>query len=216
MKKIYLCRMSTREKILSVALELFNQYGHSKVGTRKICERAGISPGNLTYHFPKKEAITMSLYEQLVGELDQLFESSAQAGALSLQAVYQGILGLYCTMHRFRFLLIDFVGIMREIPVMNQHFRVLMNRRQQEFTQLFQLAVQSGTFKLEEYQGQYQSLHLQMSVYGDYWLSHGEVTFRGSDEEKIKHYAEGALSMFYPILTEKAKEEYFSLLGIGE
>ena len=57
--------MSTREKILDTALALFNKEGTAAISTNHIAEAAGISPGNLYYHFRNKEEVIRELFERL-------------------------------------------------------------------------------------------------------------------------------------------------------
>jgi AcrR family transcriptional regulator len=57
--------MSNRDRILSVALRLFNERGSHAVSTNHIAEEAGVSIGNLYYHFKSKEAIVLGLFDQL-------------------------------------------------------------------------------------------------------------------------------------------------------
>lgn len=44
----------TRERILQVALELFNEKGFANVTMREIASNAGIAVGNVTYYFHQK------------------------------------------------------------------------------------------------------------------------------------------------------------------
>ena len=43
--------MKLREKIISKAIELFNERGISSTSPNQIAAALNISPGNLTYHF---------------------------------------------------------------------------------------------------------------------------------------------------------------------
>jgi AcrR family transcriptional regulator len=43
---------STRLAIVSAAADLFRQQGYASTSMQQVSERAGISKGNLTYHFP--------------------------------------------------------------------------------------------------------------------------------------------------------------------
>lgn len=55
-------KMNTRDRILEIALDLFNQHGTGAVSTNHIAAAAGISPGNLYYHFRNKEDIIRGIF----------------------------------------------------------------------------------------------------------------------------------------------------------
>ena len=63
----------TRDRILSAALELFNERGSAAVTTNHVAARAGISPGNLYYWFTDKNEIVRELYAQFVEAYEQLW-----------------------------------------------------------------------------------------------------------------------------------------------
>lgn len=80
----------TRDRVLSAALELFNERGSASVTTNHVAASAGISPGNLYYWFSDKEEIVRELYGQYVAAYEQLWgaghESVQAAGRESGQA----------------------------------------------------------------------------------------------------------------------------------
>ena len=57
--------MSTKDKILEKSLELFNNQGVHNVGVRDIARALEMSPGNMSYHFPKKEDVILALMEKM-------------------------------------------------------------------------------------------------------------------------------------------------------
>lgn len=57
--------MKRKEQILSAAVRLFNQKGYGNVSLREIAAEAGTTIGNLTYHFPQKEDLILSITEDL-------------------------------------------------------------------------------------------------------------------------------------------------------
>ncbi|MCF8239730.1 MAG: TetR/AcrR family transcriptional regulator [Saprospiraceae bacterium] len=65
--------MSTRERILDKALDLFNQSGMYKTGVREIARSLEISPGNLSYHFARKEDLLIALLERYGETNDALY-----------------------------------------------------------------------------------------------------------------------------------------------
>jgi AcrR family transcriptional regulator len=64
----------TRRATQRVALELFTSRGYEATSLRQIAEAIGINKASLYYHFPSKEAILRSLFEERSSEVQQLIE----------------------------------------------------------------------------------------------------------------------------------------------
>ncbi|NKY28606.1 TetR/AcrR family transcriptional regulator [Nocardia gamkensis] len=72
-------RSDTRERIRSVAMELFSERGYEKTSLREIAERLGITKAALYYHFRTKEDIVASLSEDLRRGIDDIVEWAESA-----------------------------------------------------------------------------------------------------------------------------------------
>jgi AcrR family transcriptional regulator len=57
--------MSTRDRILDVALDLFIEKGYDKTSLREIAEQLGFTKAALYYHFASKDDILMALHMRL-------------------------------------------------------------------------------------------------------------------------------------------------------
>lgn len=57
-------KVSTKQRVLAASLKLFNQQGERRTSTNHIAEAAGMSPGNLYYHYKNKGEIIYALFEQ--------------------------------------------------------------------------------------------------------------------------------------------------------
>lgn len=82
-------RKDLKQDILNTALQLFNENGYRNTSMRSISDNLGISIGNLTYHFHKKEDILIALlqipdftkqgpannFEELFLQIDAMLES---------------------------------------------------------------------------------------------------------------------------------------------
>ena len=90
--------MSTRDKIMGVALNMFSERGYEAVSIRDICGEVGIKESTLYYHFKNKKDILDSLIEKfrshidgLLSHADEITEKPAKKGKknddISLQMV---------------------------------------------------------------------------------------------------------------------------------
>jgi AcrR family transcriptional regulator len=58
-------RGATRQRILDVALDLFNEHGYDKTSLREIADALGFTKAALYYHFERKEDILVALHLRL-------------------------------------------------------------------------------------------------------------------------------------------------------
>ncbi|QHT69208.1 TetR/AcrR family transcriptional regulator [Rhodocytophaga rosea] len=202
--------MKTRDKILDTSLHLFNVQGIDPITVRHVAKEMGISHGNLCYHFPRKEDIIQQLYLNLVAELDREIHQ-LQAQTPQLELILASIKTTFAIQYKYKFILIDFVAIMRNIPAIRTHFRELFIRRQQEFSALIQYMIKAGYFRDEYYTGQYRQFITSFYLIGDFWIAESEILFEGTDAAKLEHYTQLALSLVFPYLTDKGQQELLSV-----
>jgi AcrR family transcriptional regulator len=65
--------MKTRDRIIQTAIELINKNGLANITIRELCETLKMSPGNLTYYFPKWQDLLDEIYSILFAELRNSF-----------------------------------------------------------------------------------------------------------------------------------------------
>ncbi|NKY89328.1 TetR/AcrR family transcriptional regulator [Nocardia veterana] len=70
-------RTDTRDRIRSVAMELFSANGYEHTSIREIAERLGITKAAVYYHFRSKEDIVVSLADDLRHGIDDILTWAA-------------------------------------------------------------------------------------------------------------------------------------------
>ncbi|MDP3466119.1 MAG: TetR/AcrR family transcriptional regulator [Sulfuricurvum sp.] len=65
-------KISTKERIKSAAIELFNAHDSLSITTNHIAKAAGISAGNLYYHYRNKEEIIREIYAEMSERIESL------------------------------------------------------------------------------------------------------------------------------------------------
>ena len=70
-----------KNKILSIALDLFSSKGFDAVGVQTLCEKSGITKPTLYYHFGNKEGVLKEVLKANYEKLNDLLDKNAQIAA---------------------------------------------------------------------------------------------------------------------------------------
>lgn len=202
--------MSTKERILEVALKQFNEVGTDQATVRSIAEEIGISHGNLCYHFKNTDTLIEALYDQLIEEID-IPALNIQVPEIDLNTLFQQAKQSFHLLYKYRFLLLDFVRIIRRIASIREKFRQHIELRRFQFHITFQHLIERGLMKEEWVPGLYDHLITNILILGDNWINHAEIHFDENGALVVDYYLKAFISNIVPYLTDKGLVAYQEL-----
>ena len=139
---------NTRDRILDVALDMFNEQGERVVTTNHIARELGISPGNLYYHFRNKDEIILALFGRLVTFLDARIVLPAER-RMTLNDKKQFLEAALDGMCGFRFIYRDVHGFVSRNEALNNAWRrfagLCLNRLRDIFRGLIEAGLMQAT-----------------------------------------------------------------------
>jgi len=199
-------RRSTKDKILDSAHRLFNRKGLAGVTMRQIAQEAGMSHGNLTYHYRTKEELVVLLHERLLAAAEASHKSLMKEGVtfISLMATLEsGFDALY----EYRFFMRDLNFIMREYKQVHRAFLKVEKVRSDMYEHAFDEAINAGLMRDAEYEGEYSSLITRIRIFSDYWISSAEIYESKGKRVIISTYSRAFRDMLYPYFSAEGKAE---------
>lgn len=192
--------MSTKEKILEKSLELFNLFGTDQVKVRHIAKELGISHGNLCYHYSTTDDIIEALYYRLTDKLEDSFEANLH-NVPSLTAMLSTVQDLFVSLGEYKFLILDFVRVMRRNPKIRKNYQVLRHTQGKILLEVIRQLQFEGILRSDLPQSIYDSLVELFLMLTDSWIIEAEVMFEGNKKEKERYYLQTCTKMLYPYLT---------------
>ena len=194
--------MSTKDKILDKSLELFNNQGVHNVGVRDVARALEMSPGNMSYHFPKKEDVILALMEKMSEGNNICFDvyEQEEPSLLSFIALYEG---LFTNQYAYRGLLIgntEFEEVLRK----RYAYKRTYEKRVNLLTNILIGLRNKGLLHLSESD---QEMFLAfLAFFGRSWI-HESFIYQQSDsaKETIQHYINLLKWQLSLIATEEGK-----------
>lgn len=203
--------MKTSEKILATARRLFNEQGLVEISLREIARSLEISDGNLRYHFSTKASLVSGLYHALVAELDAGIAEMTQPQTVSLRLLYDSMHFTYACLYRYRFLMQDFVSVMRAHPAIKEHYGTLQIQRRGQFALMVQLYQSQGLIREEAFPGEFDAFHAQLEILSDFWIASAAILYEGPEAEKVAHYTWLNFGAVFPLLTARGQAEFMAM-----
>ena len=139
---------STRERVVTAAVELFNEGSVAQVTTNHIAQHLGISPGNLYYHFANKEEIIRAAFDRMNAAADALWEAdgvaSSRVDVAALQRIVLGNLRLYA---EYIFFARELIVLLRADPVLRERYSAVSERRMTQLVAVLRPLVDTGLLR---------------------------------------------------------------------
>ena len=158
----------TRERVLDASLRLFNRHGVQHVTTNHIAEEAGISPGNLYYHFRHKEDIVVGLYRRYEVRAASVM-NVRDAAQVSIDDLWLLVHMVFEAIQEYSFLFRDMSDLNAAYPTFRQRFVAnLEHGIERTEAYLMQLASDG---QLDATTMEVKALALNMMLVSTYWLA---------------------------------------------
>ncbi|WP_267401824.1 MULTISPECIES: TetR/AcrR family transcriptional regulator [unclassified Chryseobacterium] len=200
--------MKTKEKIISTALNLFNEKGYNSITTRHIAAEMNISAGNLHYHFKHSEDIIREIFSLLKKEMDTMLDGLRNKATKSLEDLFNYTQSSFEIVYAYRFIFLNFVDILRNIPEIEQQYKELNISRKEEFQSIFSGFQESKIFVEEIPDFIIDNMVSQIFIIGDNWMTYNSLTLKLDKKEAIQHYSLIFLNLFYPWLSTDQQNLY--------
>ena len=202
-------KIDTKTKIVLKAVELFNEQGYSNISFLKLAESLSLSPGNITYHYPKKDDLMDAIYLHFQQEL--LKSLPLAVSETNLSSLHNQMADFFKLQKSLKFFYSDLVELVRDYPkIALQHKDHIDNQISRLHAVIVEFS-RSGRTKAYESPETYQFLSHHLWLSGAFWLSRCIV--RGMDHQ-MEDFREYAWSIIYPHLTELGRAELSKLVDI--
>lgn len=165
---------SNRERILQAAIALFNASSAGAVSTNHIAAAAGISPGNLYYHFRNKEEIIRAVYERMGLEWDVIFALPADR-VPTLADLETMARANFTVLWDYRFFYREAAALLQRDPELLAQYRARRRQGLADLGLLLQAFASAGVLRLPDDTAVIPTLSDIIWVLADFWLPYAEI-----------------------------------------
>ncbi len=166
--------MNAKERIIEMAIRLFNEQGTGAVSTNHIAEALSMSPGNLYYHFRNKEEIIRAILERMIARWEALyaFPEERPPRLTDVQQLVTENLGL---VWEYRFFYRELSALVQRDPVLKSRYQQIRRERLAKLEALFQRLGSAPSPRSPQTPTSVTNLARLCWLISDYWLPFLEI-----------------------------------------
>ncbi|MCB0546560.1 MAG: TetR/AcrR family transcriptional regulator, partial [Phaeodactylibacter sp.] len=199
---------SNRDKILESALMLFNRDGFVNVRLQHIADEAVVSVGNLAYHFPNKDAILLTIYEELARRQKELL---AEYKVVPLfDNIDRLIRRTFRLQQDYIFFYLDTLELIRANTAIAEAHRQHISWQVAQLKAMYDFNAARGAMVAEPREGLFEQLALHFWTASDFWFT--RELARGNPEFEEQAYRSALWALLLPYFTEMGMREYGQML----
>jgi AcrR family transcriptional regulator len=190
----------TRGRILDAARALFNEHGTAAVSTNHIAAEAGLSPGNLYYHFADKQEIIRALHDRYAAANAGLWQAGPGDPA-SLQALRVRLARAMELAWDYRFFERELRALVRADAQLGARYRQAYETRLGQWLEYGEELVARGAISPPEPPSTLADLAVAIWLIGASWMPFVEITGDPADPAAIAKGADLVMAVLRPYLT---------------
>lgn len=199
-------KRNTRQEILNVAKAMFNQKGFNAVSTSDISQSLGLSKGNLTYYFKKKEHIL----EAILMEMPSAIPLEAPTNLLELNTFFQD---MQQVVQENSFYFWHHAQLSQLSSKIHEMQVKMYQTNVDKLSRAFRTLQDNGLIRKEDFQGEYEYLIDTLLLTAIYWIPFCELRqVQQPNSMPDLHCREW--NILSSLLTDKGKASLISIFSL--
>lgn len=199
--------MTTRERIIATAIELFNSQGTRAVSTNHIAAACQISPGNLYYHFRNKEEIIRAIFAEMtrvgVEEYRAINDNRPSEAAAAVTAMLDTFIMVQRFNWRYRFFKRELTALLQNDPELAATFAEVHRGHRHMVRTAIQRSIAEG-FMIEMSDNTLELFVEQLWLIILFWLNYLEVGGEDVTDATLERGNAVLFTAIQPYLTAEA------------
>ncbi len=193
---------ATRDQILESATRILNNRGLSALGTRAVAEDLGLSPGNVSYHFRRKEDLIAALAEQHSGQNRAQFDHTPH----TLAELLEMFRALFHRQYQHRGLMLALPDMMETFEAIRTTYRRTERTRRQRLFDQFTTLRERNLLAGSDRELQHLVAHVMLAA--RFWIGEARVSYNRHGEARIiGHYVALLADLLRPHATRAGQAE---------
>ncbi|RPH71394.1 MAG: TetR/AcrR family transcriptional regulator [Myxococcaceae bacterium] len=201
----------TAGRILEHARKAFNERGVAAVGVREIARDLGLSPGNVSYHYPTKEALVTALMA------DTHARNNALAEALPAGEGFEDVVALVRGVMRRdlenRWFFREVVGLLVAFPELRPVHVEMQRARDLRTERILGKLVSGGLLDGERVKRRLPELRMQLFTQIFFWLPSAILAAPDADPaDRLELHLRAAMALLLPYCTPGGRRRLETVL----
>jgi len=194
----------TDERIVSKALEMFNERGIEYVGLRELAATLNIRVGNITYYFPTKDDLVNRLSLDFSALNSMVMVNNNDITLKSFLEMLDLVFNNHIT---YRCLLLSFVHLMEQNKAIASRYKKTQGDRNSTLKSNLTTLVKKGDLIIED-ESATEFLVSSIGLISRFWISEAAISFRHwTSDQQIKHYLMLIVKLLSPYATTQGKKD---------
>ncbi|AXT62130.1 TetR/AcrR family transcriptional regulator [Aquimarina sp. AD10] len=200
---------NTKSEIIRQSVTLFNKKGFFNVSVKDIADIMKISPGNLTYHFKKKENLLSAIQEEI---LSNSIDVMPKDRLITLSHFEEMFRKFHAIQKQYSFFFLDITYLIEEYPMIMNGYKVATSKRFQDARRLVDHFIASGRLIPESDRIDYDIIIHNLWMVSTFWSTSTSIIDRKHTSVSYDSPMNALWGTLSPYLTEKGYAEYQEIL----